>query len=247
MVGHRTVKRVPLDFDWPIDKVWIGYEPFAATTCVECDGIGHSALAAALAGAFYVDKTGPDGAGRGWHDQLDQADVDQLVANGRLLQFTHRYDQATNQWQPTGQRPTAAQVNTVQRSTLLVHDATNQRLLVEGRCVRLGVDPACPSCMGSGNLAAGQEPASSWQPVEPPTGEGWQLWETVSEGSPQTPVFATSQALAAWCAEHASVFAGEGWSYQLWLRYILEDFVETASLQIAAPGYRGSLGGAPPT
>lgn len=24
-MGHRTVKRVPLDFDWPLNKVWLGY------------------------------------------------------------------------------------------------------------------------------------------------------------------------------------------------------------------------------
>jgi len=30
----------------------------------------------------------------------------------------------------------------------------------------------------------------SWRPIEPPLGEGWQLWETVTEGSPVTPVFA---------------------------------------------------------
>ena len=27
---------------------------------------------------------------------------------------------------------------------------------------------------------------------EPPIGDGWQVWETVSEGSPVTPVFATT-------------------------------------------------------
>lgn len=39
---------------------------------------------------------------------------------------------------------------------------------------------------------------------EPPVGEGWQLWETVSEGSPESPVFTTSEELAQWMttAEH---------------------------------------------
>lgn len=31
---------------------------------------------------------------------------------------------------------------------------------------------------------------------EPPSGEGWQVWETVSEGSPVTPVFPTAESLA---------------------------------------------------
>ena len=35
-----------------------------------------------------------------------------------------------------------------------------------------------------------------------PEGEGWQIWETVSEGSPVTPVFATPEELAKWCVEN---------------------------------------------
>lgn len=33
---------------------------------------------------------------------------------------------------------------------------------------------------------------------DPPEGEGWQVWETVSEGSPVSPVFASSEELVAW-------------------------------------------------
>ena len=39
------------------------------------------------------------------------------------------------------------------------------------------------------------------EPNEPPEGEGWQVWETVSEGSPVTPVFATSNELVDYLAE----------------------------------------------
>lgn len=42
--------------------------------------------------------------------------------------------------------------------------------------------------------------AEEWEPHEPPEGEGWQLWETVSEGSPVSPVFATAEELPAWLA-----------------------------------------------
>jgi hypothetical protein len=33
---------------------------------------------------------------------------------------------------------------------------------------------------------------------EPPAGEGWQVWETVSEGSPISPVFADREGLIQW-------------------------------------------------
>lgn len=37
-----------------------------------------------------------------------------------------------------------------------------------------------------------------WEKTEPPTGEGWQLWETVSEGSPISPVFPTQDEFRAY-------------------------------------------------
>lgn len=42
---------------------------------------------------------------------------------------------------------------------------------------------------------------------EPPEGEGWQVWETVSEeGSPVSPVFATAEGLALYLSEK-----GDSW------------------------------------
>lgn len=45
----------------------------------------------------------------------------------------------------------------------------------------------------------------------PPTGEGWQMWEDTSEGSPMSPVFATREELARWLA-----------NYDQWLAIIKE-------------------------
>ena len=59
----------------------------------------------------------------------------------------------------------------------------------------------CPTCDGHGSLEAypGQRAeADAWEPTEPPEGEGWQYWETVSEGSPISPVFATADGLSRW-------------------------------------------------
>lgn len=36
---------------------------------------------------------------------------------------------------------------------------------------------------------------------DPPAGDGWQMWENTTEGSPLSPVFASSGELAAWMAE----------------------------------------------
>ncbi len=38
--------------------------------------------------------------------------------------------------------------------------------------------------------------------IDPPEGSGWQMWETVSEGSPVSPVFETAEELARWLADN---------------------------------------------
>jgi hypothetical protein len=77
----------------------------------------------------------------------------------------------------------------------------------------------CKECDGSGIRADKREACESWEPEEPPTGEGYQIWETVSEGSPISPVFATPEELA----EHMAGTkwgADKGIDYATWLRFI---------------------------
>jgi hypothetical protein len=49
--------------------------------------------------------------------------------------------------------------------------------------------------------------SDEWTAQEPPAGEGWQVWETVSEGSPVTPVFSTPEALAHHLSEKGDAWA----------------------------------------
>ncbi len=58
----------------------------------------------------------------------------------------------------------------------------------------------------------------AWQEVPPPTGEGWQLWETVSDGSPISPVFPTKEAFIEYLVSEgysrgaATAFCEDGWA-----------------------------------
>ena len=52
---------------------------------------------------------------------------------------------------------------------------------------------------------------------DPPSGDGYQLWETTSEGSPISPVFETLEELAKWCEDGATIFGSEKLSYDEWL------------------------------
>ena len=66
-------------------------------------------------------------------------------------------------------------------------------------------------------------PCPDWRKhfkVDPPEGEGWQLWETTTEGSPASPVFKTPEELAEWCEGNATVFADIKATKEEWLEAI---------------------------
>lgn len=56
--------------------------------------------------------------------------------------------------------------------------------------------------------------------VDPPRGEGFQLWGTTTEGEPLSPVFRTAEELAEWCEANATVFADFRATKTEWLRMI---------------------------
>lgn len=270
----REIRRVPLDFEWPLDKVWEGFltpERLHEKDCLDCEH-GYSPQAENLYALWYgkipfePTSTGstpwrhdtpairaraerniadaPDYYGNGenaivreaqrladhfnsgWLHHLSQGDVDALVAAGRLMDFTHTWSRETG-WQKIEPpvTPTAAQVNEWSLSGF-GHDGINASVVIRARCEREGIEDTCPTCQGHGSVEAhpGQRAeAEAWEPTEPPKGDGWQLWETVSEGSPVSPVFATSDELAAWMSdpergkrwvpqEVAAKFIADGWA-----------------------------------
>lgn len=61
--------------------------------------------------------------------------------------------------------------------------------------------------------------------VGPPKGDGFQLWETTSEGSPVSPVFKTLDELCEWCEDNYTVFADMKASKKQWKEMLDADFV----------------------
>lgn len=270
----REIRRVPLDFDWTLDKVWEGFLTPARlheTDCADCES-GYSSQAQNLYDLWYGKipfdptstgstpwqadtpairaraerniKEAPDFYGNGesaitreaqrladhfnsgWLHHLSQDDVNALVEAGRLMDFTHTWSRETG-WQKIEPpvTPTAEQVNEWSLRGM-GHDSINASVVIRARCEREGIDDTCPTCQGHASTEAypGQRAeAEAWEPIEPPTGDGWQLWETVSEGSPISPVFATSDELAAWMSDPergdrwvpqdvAAKFIADGWA-----------------------------------
>lgn len=283
-MGHRTLKRVPLDFDWPLNEVWRGYimpDHLQELPCEACDGSGYSLMASYYKDLWYgyvpfapeetgstpltpdtpaVHRRAANNVGRypyfygreedvirkearrlcefwngSWSHHLDQDDVDALVAANRLVDLTHEFVRGEG-WVAKNPTPTitAQQVNEWSLEGL-GHDAINCWVVVKAKCKREGSESTCRWCEGHGEVEKyeGQRAeAEAWEPVEPPLGPGFQLWETVSEGSPISPVFESAEALAEWCEGNASLFANDYCSRADWLKMFTEDTLEVNSLLI---------------
>jgi hypothetical protein len=284
----REVKRVPVDFDWPLNKVWSGYqltdeeeERFEEDDCPDCER-GDAPRSAYLHDLWYgkvpfrpedngstpftVDtpevrafaerNVNRDADSRrffvgsmfaddqdaieraiqrearrlvdlfngAWSHHLNQDDVDALVEAGRLSDFTHTFTRGEG-WKPDPSKPhpTAERVNEWSLQGF-GHDAINNWVCVKARCKREGVPSSCQTCGGHGSLERyeGQRAAQEeWKPTEPPTGEGWQLWETVSEGSPISPVFDSAEGLAHWMSSPAYTWgAARPMAYSAALKFV---------------------------
>lgn len=214
----REVKRVPLDFNWPIGEEWYGYiNPYSSVACPVCEGDGYNQETSQISKSWHAF----DDVRKRWSDNLTQDEVDALVASGRLKDLTHRFVSGQG-WVPNDPptHPTAAQVNAWSR-TGIGHDSINMCICVEARARRLGVWGECPLCNGKGAIWFSPEieaAAFAWRGIDPPPGDGWQLWETVSDGSPMSPVFATREELVDWMVsdgtrrEAAEAFTLQGWA-----------------------------------
>lgn len=193
----RQIYRVPLTFDWPLGKVWPGYmlpERLREKPCPDCKN-GYSEHAEALWGLWYGQ----------WCHHLSQDDVDALIAAGRLWDFTHTL-RPGECWQLIVPAPTvtAEQVNEWSISSPGGHDDMNAAVVIEARCKRDDMPYVCATCGGEALLESypGQRAeAEAWEPTEPLTGDGWQLWSTVNEGTPISPVFTTAEDLAGWMSD----------------------------------------------
>lgn len=267
----REIKRVPLDFQWPMEKVWSGFKnPHyeACRKCAVCDGSGYSPEAETLKNEWYGDApfvpTDPfpedhpaivaladrhcteDGWCYGstpadvtrerqrlqalynsmWMHHLTELDVAALVEADRLKDFTHTWTREGG-WVRKSPPvvPTPKEVNDWSLQGW-AHDSINAHVCIADKCKRLGYPVTCSSCDGEGSVWDSIEDkvlADAWKPEEPPTGEGWQLWETVSEGSPISLVFRTPEELASWLAsspDYPGRQVDKGTTAEQWLAFI---------------------------
>lgn len=253
----RELKRVPLDFNWPLNKTWGGFiNPFYSqcVDCPQCKGSGSSREARHLSDQWYGKvpfkpqdrgskpwrptdapiravaerhaKFNPGFYGKDegsiyreanrlcelfngtWSHHLNANDVAALVKADRLRDFKGT--------------PTPEQVNAWSLDGF-GHDAINSWVVIKAECKRLGYRLDCERCKGEASLWPSpkiKQQAKRWKPTEPPTGEGYQLWETVSEGSPVSPVFVSPEELADWLTINSGP-CYSGTTREQWLKFIV--------------------------
>jgi hypothetical protein len=224
VIMGREIKRVAADFTWELHRVWEGYlNPWSrfGKSCAFCEGEGYNSATKQISDTWY-DLDNPTRADK-WCDKITQDEVQALVDANRLMDFTHVWDKEKG-WQKKDPPyvPTAEEVNALERWKILGHDAMNRWICVEARARRLGVWGKCEFCKGEGTLwltPAYKKKYEKWKKQEPPKGDYYQIWETVSEGSPITPAFATPEELASYVAKH-NWGVDEGISYKEWLAFI---------------------------
>ena len=288
----REIKRVALDFQWPLNKIWEGFiNPYYkyAHNCKICDGSGSSPRAKELSDMWYgyvefnpesngskpftihhpkvralatrnaffneygrgvnidnywkfyegnkdrlipsssmIDREAKrlcDFYNNSWGHHLSQEDVDVLVKENRLHDFTHAWSKEKG-WQLKipAYHPTAEEVNDWSIGGG-GHDSINQWICVKARCKKEKVGFTCTHCKGSGTIWESKEyktQANKWKPQEPPAGPAFQIWETVSEGSPVSPAFEKPEDLANWMVLFDTSVTKKT-SYEQWLKFIVNE------------------------
>lgn len=212
----REVRRVPLDFDWRMNEVWSGYlmpDELKLPTCESCGGAGETTARRWLRACSHMIL------------MLDDDLRDQERGRPMHPYFNDFYSSGYG----TRPSPDIAELGAGlagRESSFLGHDSIDGWRAEQKIIAAAGLDPKvwgiCASCNGSGAgpcSAELRQAHQAWSETDPPTGEGWQLWETASEGSPISPVFASSDALVDWlCAtkgmdpSSARRFVEAGWA-----------------------------------
>jgi len=246
----RELKRVALDFDWPLHEVWKGYlNPYHSYNCPKCDGSGMNKETKALSDAWYSfddeewiwlvpgEKRYNN---KAWQYHLTEVEIEALVKQGRLRDLMGRniwFEEDTYQWMEylddrkvvcdAPEYPSPECVN-LWATNGFGHDAINQMIAVEARAKHLGVYGICSMCKGEGVLYESEEIkilSENWKETEPPSGEGFQLWENCTEGSPVSPVFKTLDELCEYAEKNCTTFGSSKATKEDWMKMLEDDFV----------------------
>lgn len=198
----REIHRVALDFDWPLNKPWKGYlspDELQGESCRECRGSGQTAAGwwlQHLSQRFEIlaGDIGAQERGRPLHPWIAEDPYP----------YSERVGYNTEVIRPSEDMAELLAALEGHNDIERVKNRGGSNYAVYKTLIKAsGIENwgQCKACEGKGVLEEyeGQfAERDAWKPVDPPAGEGWQLWETVSEGSPISPVCATREEFIAW-------------------------------------------------
>ncbi|UTC28789.1 hypothetical protein MARCHEWKA_02770 [Brevundimonas phage vB_BpoS-Marchewka] len=155
-----------------------------------------------------------------WMARLTDTDLEAILAaeHGIPPHLTGTFDREAKVWVPFDPAPvfTARQISAMNLS----HSQIGQSACMDRVIREAGESWDCPNpdCHGGAVYDSPGIKAAldAWVRTEPPEGEGWQMWQTVSDG-PISPVFATAHGLAHWMARSRY---SDGLSSAQWLKFI---------------------------
>lgn len=257
----RELRRVPLDFNAPLNERWKGYLnphfkhcPEHEKTCFGgataaakwLDGLAHLI---ALMGSEALERDRPKNPNRIYpHPYLEtweqaprcdvpahvndeahkrfppkkgDASLDQLHRRVRFVQRWVDENKGCQLLPLTDELATFVKALAGEPNIGSILGPNFEAYKVYAKLVKVAKLPkdwgVCPVCKGEGIDPAAADAYEKWKPTPPPNGPGYQVWETVSEGSPISPVFKTEDEVVKWLVSEgysekaARGFVGVGW------------------------------------
>ena len=205
----REVRRVALDFEWPLKKTWEGFLNPHYRQCSACEGSGMTSARQRLnelvrlillSGEDTVRKRGTlphpyfseMGSLYHMHDKVVSPDMLQIadgLAGQKMSESAFGFC-SSGSWR-----------------------ATKKIVAAAGLDEKWGY---CPVCDGEGEDPTTKAASDAWKETPPPKGDGWQMWETTPKGSPISPVFASPEELARWLGRQQGVIDPSACPWTSW-------------------------------
>lgn len=204
----REVRRVALNYDFKIGKTWPGFINNHYRKCPHCEA-GTTTARQRLGDLVSLLMLSGEDARRGkGHPYFYDAPLHHTAGS-----------------EPMSKDMSELTVGLAGRGpSFLGHDSCDQWRAEKKIIAAAGLPEnwgICPHCNGDAVDPACKEAYEAWEETPPPAGDGYQLWETTSEGSPLTPVFASPEDLARYSADNGvSSFGRDTADYTTWLKFI---------------------------
>lgn len=210
----REVRRVPRDFAWPLDTVWEGYlmpDRLQEEPCQHCH-LGETWSSRWL----YLLCSRINMLAEDVRAQQQSKPMHPWLAGDTYPAGDWLRDADGNAVEWVISRPSEDIIDLLagiagkapNEIGHMIGSGNPEHALYKAIVKASGVPEwgSCEHCQGHGSnerYPGQRAEADAWERTPPPTGEGWQLWNTVSDGKPVSPVFGTAEELAEWLTTSA--------------------------------------------